>query len=45
VTSCNHGAIAFYERNGFSLTGNAEPYPHDPSLIEYEMSLVIPGEI
>ena len=41
VTSSNQGAIAFYERQGFSLTGNTEPYPNDPSLIEYEMSLVL----
>lgn len=44
VTSSNQGAIAFYERQGFSLTGNTEPYPNDLSLIEYEMSLLIPRE-
>jgi len=44
VTSSNQGAIAFYERQGFSLTGNIEPYPNDPSLIEYEMSLLISRE-
>jgi len=42
VTSSNQGAIAFYERQGFSLTGTTEPYPNDSSLIEYEMSLVLP---
>jgi ribosomal protein S18 acetylase RimI-like enzyme len=42
VTNSNQGAIAFYERQGFSLTGTTEPYPNDPSLIEYEMSLVLP---
>lgn len=44
VTSSNQGAIAFYERQGFSLTGTTEPYPNDPSLIEYEMSLVLSQE-
>lgn len=38
VTSSNKTAIEFYERNGFSMTGNTEPYPNDPTLIEYEMS-------
>ena len=44
VTNSNQGAIAFYERQGFSLTGNTEQYPNDSSLIEYEMSLMIPRE-
>lgn len=39
VTSENHSAIQFYERNGFSMTGHTEPYPNDPALFEYEMSL------
>jgi len=38
VTSCNQGAIEFYKRCGFAMTGNTEPYPHDPALIEYEMA-------
>lgn len=38
VTSSNTSAIRFYERNGFSMTGNTEPYPNDRSLVEYEMS-------
>jgi ribosomal protein S18 acetylase RimI-like enzyme len=38
VTSNNLIAIEFYKRNGFSMTGNTEPYPNDPTLIEYEMS-------
>src|SRR5579862_4627446 len=44
VTSCNHDAIEFYQRNGFSMTGRTEPYPNDPSLIEYEMSGPVPTE-
>lgn len=44
VTSHNHAAIEFYKRVGFSLTGKTEPYPNDPSLIEYEMSKSIPME-
>ena len=41
VTSrINRAAIAFYGTQGFSLTGNTEPYPNDPSVIEYEMSSV-----
>ncbi len=42
VTSNNRAAIEFYERIGFSMTGNTEPYPNDPSVIEYEMSQVVP---
>jgi ribosomal protein S18 acetylase RimI-like enzyme len=42
VTSNNHAAIEFYERMGFSMTGNTEPYPNDPLIIEYEMSQVVP---
>jgi ribosomal protein S18 acetylase RimI-like enzyme len=41
VTSCNDSAIAFYQRLGFVFTGRTEPYPNDPALIEYEMSLPI----
>src|SRR5271170_1692668 len=42
VTSNNRTAIEFYERMGFSMTGKTEPYPNDPSLIEYEMSQIVP---
>ena len=38
VTSSNHGAMEFYGRLGFSMTGRTEPYPNDPALMEYEMS-------
>ena len=38
VTNSNHAAIEFYKRNGFTMTGNTEPYPNDPALFEYEMS-------
>jgi ribosomal protein S18 acetylase RimI-like enzyme len=38
VTSSNNSAIEFYKRNGFSMTGNTEPYPNDPTLIEFQMS-------
>jgi len=41
VTGNNRTAIEFYERMGFSMTGKTEPYPNDPSLIEYEMSQVV----
>jgi len=37
VTSNNEPAICFYQRVGFSLTGNTEPYANDPTLIECEM--------
>ncbi len=37
VTNINKGAISFYERQGFSLTGLTEPYPNDPALRECEM--------
>jgi len=37
VTSNNGPAIRFYERLGFGRTGRTEPYPNDPSVIEYEM--------
>jgi ribosomal protein S18 acetylase RimI-like enzyme len=42
VTSSNDPAISFYQRLGFTRTGRTEPYPHDPALIEYEMSRPIP---
>lgn len=38
VTSGNDGAIRFYERLGFSMTGRTEPYPNDPALFEHEMA-------
>jgi GNAT superfamily N-acetyltransferase len=38
VTSNNEPAIRFYERLGFTRTGRTEPYPNDPTVIEYEMS-------
>ena len=38
VTSNNLAAIPFYQRLGFTKTGRTEPYPHDPTVIEYEMS-------
>lgn len=37
VTSNNEGAIKFYQRLGFSLTGHTEPYANDPALSNYEM--------
>ena len=43
VTSENLSAIKFYERNGFSMTGHTEPYPNDPAIFEYEMSLRLFG--
>lgn len=44
VTSNNEPAIRFYERLGFTRTGRTEPYPHDPGVIEYEMSRPILAE-
>jgi len=41
VTSNNESAIAFYRSLGFELTGRTEPYPNDPALVEYEMSLTL----
>ena len=37
VTSSNSIATAFYQRLGYAFTGNTEPYPNDPALVEYEM--------
>jgi ribosomal protein S18 acetylase RimI-like enzyme len=37
VTSVNPGAIAFYERLGFSRTGKTSVYPNDAAITEYEM--------
>lgn len=39
VTSVNKGAIAFYERIGFRMTGVTGPYPNDSAITEYEMVL------
>jgi ribosomal protein S18 acetylase RimI-like enzyme len=41
VTSVNHGAITFYERIGFRMTGVTGPYPNDPGITEYQMALVM----
>jgi ribosomal protein S18 acetylase RimI-like enzyme len=37
VTSVNEGAIAFYERMGFRMTGKTAMYPNDAAITEYEM--------
>jgi ribosomal protein S18 acetylase RimI-like enzyme len=37
VTSVNQGAIDFYQRIGFQMSGKTGPYPNDPAIIEYEM--------
>jgi ribosomal protein S18 acetylase RimI-like enzyme len=39
VTSVNAGAIGFYKRLGFRMSGKTEPYPNDPAILEYEMIL------
>ena len=44
VTSVNQGAIAFYQGLGFRMSGNTEPYPNDPAVIEYEMLLDLRGK-
>lgn len=41
VTSVNDGAIAFYERLGFRMTGKTGPYPNDPAITEFEMVLAV----
>lgn len=38
VTDWNAGAIRFYERLGFRMTGKTEPYPNDPKMVEFEMA-------
>jgi ribosomal protein S18 acetylase RimI-like enzyme len=38
VVSNNESAIRFYEGLGFTHTGRTDPYPNDPSILEYEMS-------
>jgi GNAT superfamily N-acetyltransferase len=37
VVSTNGPAIRFYEQLGFARTGRTDPYPNDPSIVEYEM--------
>ena len=39
VTGVNPGAIAFYERLGFRMTGTTAVYPNDATITEYEMVL------
>jgi len=39
VTSVNYGAIDFYHRVGFRMTGQTGRYPNDPAITEYEMLL------
>ena len=38
VTGVNPGAIAFYERLGFKMTGKTAVYPNDAASTEYEMA-------
>ena len=38
VTSNNFAAIRFYEGLGFTMTGETQPYPNDPALVEFTMS-------
>jgi ribosomal protein S18 acetylase RimI-like enzyme len=37
VTNNNAAAIRFYEQCGFTATGWTKPYPHDATLLVYEM--------
>jgi ribosomal protein S18 acetylase RimI-like enzyme len=37
----NASAVALYERMGFVATGRTGAMPHDPSITEYEMELVL----
>ena len=37
VTSVNPGAMAFYTRLGFGLTGTTAVYPNDAAITEFEM--------
>jgi len=39
VHESNARAIAYYERRGFTRTGNTVPYPLDPTANELEMEL------
>jgi len=39
VTSVNQGAIEFYTRIGFRMSGRVAPYPNDPAVSEHEMLL------
>ena len=41
VTSVNEGAISFYERMGFRMTGETAVYPNDATIIEFEMVRVV----
>jgi ribosomal protein S18 acetylase RimI-like enzyme len=38
VTSNNETALRFYQSLGFVATGNTQPYPNDPELVENEMA-------
>jgi GNAT superfamily N-acetyltransferase len=42
VTETNSHARALYERLGFTLTGERQPVPSDPSLSEVAMSRTLP---
>ncbi|MFC1420831.1 GNAT family N-acetyltransferase [Streptacidiphilus cavernicola] len=41
VHEANARAIAFYERHGFTRTGNTVPYPLDPTANELEMERIL----
>ena len=42
VTETNAPARALYERCGFTLTGERQPLPSDPSIGEVAMSRTLP---
>jgi ribosomal protein S18 acetylase RimI-like enzyme len=41
VTSGNDEALRLYERCGFEMTGETEPHPRKPELVEREMVLAL----
>lgn len=41
VLANNPRAIALYEKHGYQMTGRAQPYPNDASLVEVEMERAI----
>lgn len=44
VTSVNQGAIDFYRRVGFHMSGRTGPYPNDPAVTEHEMFFPLTAE-
>ncbi len=45
VISRRHELIAYYERRGYRLTGNTEPFPVEPELFQWKVENLVLAEL